>query len=447
MEASNLVPEDSLGRLKGVSQTVLGPGRRPRLSNILSPSALALVGAFCAPIHVGRAASELVSDAKNDVKSHTLFMGADFSVERGGDYYPVTDVRGSSFIINVKGASIEIPMDLRATNLRVQSSLKLTETAATIADLKGERSYTWGADPVRIFTKATVDSAYQNSDAEMAADDDEQKVDIAQAEVDRGSSGSSGAKASPGIASSAPGPISSAEAAQILAVDTTELSQVRAAQIMPEENMGTPLGRDQFDAMEVEFNVSAGKALTSPFIVMVTRIHEKGAPPKISRNQIYARSLNPIGAKPARIHILAGGFPPGFELIGYQIRLYNDGLEVATNVSSKRVALSRDEAFEYVKLEYVAAHRGETLPASPAMGHLPGDLPGRLGAGMFKRTYYVKVSKEGLPVGAYLDGACSKTADDPYLESVIQNIRFNPALKNGNPIDGVAALRLGELTA
>jgi hypothetical protein len=197
--------------------------------------------------------------------------------------------------------------------------------------------------------------------------------------------------------------------------------------------------------MEVAFDVSAVKPLNSPYLVIITRFHDKDGQPGTVRSLVYAQALNPIGPQAKRIHIEEGGFPPGFELRNYQLHLYNHGEEVATNLSSKRVALTRDEAFEYVKLEYVAAHKDATLPPVAAMGKLPADLPSRLAGGQFGQTLYVKVSKDGLANEAFLDEACSQRVKDPYLESVVRDLRFKPALENGKPVDGVAPLKLDQL--
>jgi hypothetical protein len=118
---------------------------------------------------------------------------------------------------------------------------------------------------------------------------------------------------------------------------------------------------------------------------------------------------------------------------------------VATTISSERVELTRDEAFEYVRLEYIGAHRGATLPASPAMGILPADLPGRLANGEFKEAIFVKVSKDGFAGEAFADASCSKKIDDPYLETVVRSIRFDPALAQGKPVEGVASVNLRQL--
>jgi hypothetical protein len=79
------------------------------------------------------------------------------------------------------------------------------------------------------------------------------------------------------------------------------------------------------------------------------------------------------------------------------------------------------------------------------MGRPPADLPERLAQGLVAKTLYVKVSKDGTATEAFLDPACSRRAEDPYVVSLIRDIRFKPALENGVPVDGVATLTLDRL--
>jgi hypothetical protein len=110
------------------------------------------------------------------------------------------------------------------------------------------------------------------------------------------------------------------------------------------------------------------------------------------------------------------------------------------------VELTRDEAFEYVKMEYLGSHRGSTLPAVPAMGQLPADLPTRLAAGKYAETFYVRVSKDGVPEDVFADAACTKKVDDAYIVTLLGRVRFKPALAEGKPIEAVAPLNLNKLT-
>jgi hypothetical protein len=200
-----------------------------------------------------------------------------------------------------------------------------------------------------------------------------------------------------------------------------------------------------FDAMDISFEVSAEKPLNSPYVVVVAQYREPNKPPGALHSWIYARALEPIDSKPRKVRIVQGGFPQGFELEKFQVHLFEHGEELATNVADKRVPLTRDEAFQYVLIDYVSSHKGASLPATPAMGRLPADLRTRLDSGQLTQRFFVKVSKDGLPVETYVDESCSRKVDDPYLQSVIQDIRFKPALEKGRPIEGIALLRFCDL--
>jgi hypothetical protein len=139
------------------------------------------------------------------------------------------------------------------------------------------------------------------------------------------------------------------------------------------------------------------------------------------------------------------GFPFGYELLDFQLHIYDRGVEIASNIAADRVELTREEAFEYVKMEYIGSHSKDTLPAVPAMGKLPSDLPSMLAAGKYAGSFYVRVSRDGLADKAYSDAGCTREVGDAYLDSVVARIRFKPALDHGKPVDGVASLNLGKL--
>jgi len=201
-----------------------------------------------------------------------------------------------------------------------------------------------------------------------------------------------------------------------------------------------------FDALDVSFTVSSAHLLNHPFVVTVTRFHEKGDRPGYSRNQVYARELGLIDTHASPVQFQEGGFPAGYVLESFELHLYNNGVEVATNIAPNYVALTRDEAFEYIKIEYLAAHKTDTLTAQPVMGKLPADFAVFRAEGKYAPVYYVRVTKEGIPGEAFTDPSCSQKLRDPYVESIVKAVRFKPALDKGTPIDSVAPLSLAHLT-
>ena len=59
-----------------------------------------------------------------------------------------------------------------------------------------------------------------------------------------------------------------------------------------------------------------------------------------------------------------------------------------------------------------------------------------------------QVRLEGPATGAktlYVDEACSKEVDDDYLKSLVQGLRFKPALDGGFPATSVLKLKLADL--
>jgi hypothetical protein len=369
-------------------------------------------------------------------KTYTLFMGADLDVQLNKVAYHVLDVSGGSFVIKVDGKDLLVPMYEGPVSLRVAHSLKLTEASASIADLKGERAYTPGNDPVRKYMAQQGQAVASQAAMDIAEWNVVFAGRMANANAQAAAAGQEG-----GFPSG-----TDVHAAQ------QQLGAAYAAALSDFGNNSSLVGKMQseldqglFDAMDISFKVSAEKPLNSPYVVIVAQYREPKTPPGALHSWIYAKALEPIDSKPRKVRIVQGGFPQGFELERFQVHLYDRGQELATNVADKRVSLARDEAFQYVLIDYISSHKGASLPATPAMGKLPADLRTRLGSGQLTQRFFVKVSKDGLPVETYVDESCSHKVDDPYLLSVIRDLRFNPALEKGRPVEGIALLKLGDL--
>ena len=380
-------------------------------------------------------------------KTHTLFMGADISVGPGKELYSVKDVVGFSWVVDANGKQTVISANKGPLNIKVTPSLKLTEVSATVADMKSERGYTFDNDPLTKQTRALSSAASLNAGYQAANNQAQAAVAHAEAmQTAVNATSQLGGQATIKAGGIAAGVAIPADVAtyQSVSLNLAVSSQAAAG---PGRDLEVGAGGQSsgYDAMNVSFIVSSERPLSNPYIVTVTKFHPLGGSQGVVQNLVYARSLDPIDSRPVAIHLLEGGFPAGFEVIDFQLHLYNRGDEVATSVSSKRVPLSRDEAFEYVKMEYVGAHKGDTLEASPAMGRLPPDLPARLAEGKYRDTLYVKVSKDGVPTEIYQDASCSRKVDDLYLQSLVNGIRFKPALKKGRPVESVAPLNVAQL--
>ncbi len=363
-------------------------------------------------------------------KTHSLFMGVDFDIEQNKQYYRARDVSGSAFVVRIDRREVLVPMDRGPVNMKVVQQLKLAEGAAVVVDLQGERAYTSANDPQRKIIEAQMAATVaQPTSADMTQKmgnqvayatqflrGDEQRQAIERAQGDMNTSMSTGAA---------------------LTSTATNLSG----------QWQGDLAKEMYDAMEITFRVSSPRLLTSPYVVITAQYREINEKPGTVHNWIYAKELDTIDNLPRRVHILQGGLPPGFVLEKFQLHLYDHGRELASNVADKLVPLTRDEAFEYIMIDYLGSHKGATVSTpAPAMGRPSPEARSRLTGDQLQQNFYVKVTKDGLAEAAYLDDACSMAVADPAVESLIKEVRFKPALEEGKPVEGVARLKLNDLT-
>jgi hypothetical protein len=404
-------------------------------------------------------------------KTHTLFMGAEISVNLDRDLYPVKDVLGSNLVVDINGKEREISAKEAPLNLKITPTLKLTEVSATIQGFKRVQAYSAANDPSTRLTKAMAQAGMTNALMQGVAQDAQNFADTVSNKALGGAATLAGSdkqfgagamlvtamktpavthpgEAVPGLIGYPQNPAAStalADGQQVVIDFANEASSVAVGNLATSGEATGRITTPGFDALDVEFDIRSARTLQDPYVVTLTRFRQQGAKPGMVQNMVYAKSLHPIDVHLSHVHFTEEGLPFGFELVDFQLHIYNRGEEVATNIAADRVEPTRDEAFEYVKMEYVSSHKGATLPAEPAMGRLPAELPARLAQGQYKQAFYVKVSKDGIADEAYSDPACTRRIDDPYLETVVKRIRFKPALNSGKPVDGFATLNLSKL--
>jgi hypothetical protein len=406
-------------------------------------------------------------------KTHTLFMGADIAINLGKEPYAVKNVTGSSWVIDVDGRERLIPTKGAPLDLRITPALKLTEVSAKINGFNKVPAFSYANDPSVRLTKGLNDAAMQNAmltgialDAQHTADTVSNKAlgpmaTFASSNQQFGSAAMMNtaqtilATTHPGAAvpgSPAPPPnpnvsstLDGLDGAALAARNYSQVATSASAQTTGAEEPTDRLATRGFDAMEIDFEISCPKPLRDPYVVTMTRFRTPDTRPGMVQTLVYAQALDPIDSRPTSVHFTEEGFPFNYELVDFQLHIYDQGVEVATNIASKRVELTREEAFQYVLIEYLSSHKHDTLAATATMGRLPSDLHTQLALGKYAGTFYVKVSKDGLGGDPYTDMLCTQRIVDPYLETVISGIRFKPALDNGKPVEGVAPLNLNKL--
>lgn len=370
-------------------------------------------------------------------KNYVLFMGADIDVQRGKETYRVKNVVGDAFIIAVDQKPVEVPMNRGPIAMKVTPQLKLSDKGAAVKELKFERAYTPQNDPNKKWAAAQAGSAAQaqvgNTAGQMGSAMMGQQLAAQRGAALAGPSGTSfGGDNGVGMRVAAFNSASAGAGSDLN-------SAAYAGQQLQEE-----LDKQLFDAVLVTCEVSAPKPMRDPYLVIITNYKVKDEP-NVTKSWVYAKALDRLDETPLKVRILQGGFPPGFEMVKQQLHVYGAGRELGTNVAEKNVALTRDEAHQYIVIDHITTHKGATLPPSVALGVGAKDFYPHYGSEQVKQEIYVKVDKDGLPHGAFRDEDCAKPSGDDYLEGLVAHTRFKPALKAGKPVDGVAKLRISGL--
>jgi len=361
-------------------------------------------------------------------KTYYLFQGDNIAIDKDGKIYPVVDVSGGAWVIQENGADAVVSAQGGPVAMRDTPSSKLSEIAAAITHFKTEGAYTWANDPAVRLTRGMASSAQITAGADAAANQaaaaNTTAAVLSGASATPSSSHGSGTEEDVG-GSSAMNPVGS----------DNDLYLANAGKVNTEG----------YDALKVDFSIASEHKLPSPYLVVFTYFRDPGAAPNMVRKLVYAKALAGLTATPEKVEFTIEGFPVGYVLSSMEVHLYDRGQEVATNLSPKRQEMTSDQAFDYVLSKYLAAHKDATLPAVPAMGDLPPDLHERIAKGEYATPVFVKVSKDGVAAAAYSDQTCTRKINDPYLTSVVEAIRFKPALDHGNPVDSVSQLTVARL--
>jgi hypothetical protein len=395
------------------------------LSKLLSGLALLLVGLS----RLAAAAPEPPAE-----KPFVLFMGADIDVEQGGENHRVKNVAGDAFVIAVDDQTVEVPMNRGRLNLNVTPLLKLSDRTAVVQELKIERAYTPANHPHAKWAGAGGSAA-------------QALVGIRAGQMANAIMGAQLASQRGAALGGPSGPLQGGGAGQQIEAyhDATreaasDLNNAGHASARLQEELDQQL----FDAAVLTCEVSASSPFPEPYLVVVAYYREKGESRGL-RSRIFARALDRLDERPVKVRVIQGDFPPGYELVRTRVHLYDGAREIGTNVADKNVWLTREEAHEYVVLDHITSHKGATLPPGLAFGVHDWELRPHYSAEEVQQVVYLKVTKAGLPLGAYRDEECHRRSGDAYLEQLLARIRFKPALQAGKAVDGVAKLRIADL--
>jgi hypothetical protein len=203
------------------------------------------------------------------------------------------------------------------------------------------------------------------------------------------------------------------------------------------------LGRSDSTVVELTFNLSSPEPIDNAYIVIVANYGDADKPGK-GLQQISVQNFDQLGTQPRAVKMSHAATMNGMPFERFDIGLYANGVEVATNLSARRIPLTSDEAYQFFLIEYLTKHKGETRSPTPILMTSRSEFRRELGQVEMDEVIYAKVDKSGSTLSLSPDKAGSKKLPAP-LEVALQGVRFMPALENGTPVDGDLKLKVADL--
>jgi hypothetical protein len=213
---------------------------------------------------------------------------------------------------------------------------------------------------------------------------------------------------------------------------------------VPVPDLPFPYKQDSFaDGFQLKCAISSPHPLEKAYLAVTLQYLDPREPGR-KRMRTTAQPIDRVAEKPRKVTITLLDMPLGFRLIGCHLDLYGNGHEVATNMSSAQPAMTEEEVYQYFLGDYLARNHDKTLPPAPLVLAPADELRPEVNSAGVEQVIYAQVDERGNVVSLSTDETAAGDVPPPIL-SVMRFVRFFPGLKNGNPVDGRAKLKLSDL--
>jgi hypothetical protein len=431
-----------------------------------------LVGSISSAVALSQETAPLASPTKD----HVLFVGTDLSVKRNDQFYRVVGATKKTLRIEKEHKVEEVRLSGDA-NIKINKGVKLSNLSATIGHIQTESIDRESARAQLASMRASMALMDEVSDhedrlngpmtilsavairphPEFARRGTESFENFKQIEADATAAYVAALPALDQLRTAT----STVLSQNIMHTDATDDEVTLDASALPGLNLlgGSAVGESGSSgsasalsqnsvpggaaAVELTFDVSSPEPLENAYIVVVANYAALGKSNEVAR-QISAREFAHIDSRPQRVKMSHAASMNHLPFKKFDIGLFANGQEVATNLSEKRMALTRDQAFQFFLIDYLSTHKGATLPPTPMLMTPRAEFRRQVEKAESNQTIYAAVDKMGRVLTLSADATGTQRLPAA-TESALQNVRFMPALKNGVPVRGQAKVMLAQL--
>lgn len=372
---------------------------------------------------------------------HVLYLGLDVSLTLNDVTSPVVDADNLAVQVDANGQRRRFLLR-HGGDFKTAVVPRVAKSSVTIERLREERTYSRGTDPRKQALAQQMILATAQAAAEEHA---ERQMLDAQRNVDAALSAQGAARAAaaanPQLRVTHTGP--SADQLQAASSAASSFSSLHSSPLYDINTLGADAaGRDAFNALGVNFTISAPAPLKDVYGVMRVLFTDPAKPTQ-QASSIRFFSLPDLQPKPTKVFFLHEHLPPGYKLERYEIHVYSGGREIATNLSNNRVELTLDEIHQFLVLKHLSEHAGGSGPVAIATELLDHDLAAHVTKEMMNLAVDVAVDEKGRVTSLTLDPR-SSSGPVAYITSVLRETRFLPAIERGKPVAGSGRFVLEE---
>ncbi|MEO6002569.1 MAG: hypothetical protein ABIS43_05405 [Opitutus sp.] len=404
-------------------------------------------------------------------KDHVLFVGTDLSVGQDGKFYRVVGATKKTLKIEKDHAVADVRLSGGA-NIRINKGVKLSNLSATIGHLQTESVDRESARAQLAAMQASMALMSEAGDKEdrlhgkvtvMSAVAINSGAGISRANLDEIQAGVSAAYISalpaieqstasvstlftqnlmlPGVEDEVTLDASALPGLHTIGGNGLGESGAGGSSSLSFSKSSTPSASSE---VELTFELSSPEPLENAYIVVVANYASPTKPNEVAR-QISAREFAHIDTHPQRVKMTHAASVNGLPFKKFDMGLFANGQEVATNLSEKRMALTSDQAFQFFLIDYLTAHKGATLPPAPVLMKPRAEIRRQVEKTDANQAIYANVDKMGGVLAITTDAAGTQPLPAA-VASALQNVRFMPALQNGAPVEGRVKVTLAQLT-
>ena len=378
--------------------------------------------------------SSAVAESADPPSDHVLFIGLDLSLDRNDSVCPIIDADNGSVRIVENGDPVRVPM--RNLHFKTAMKPKVSRSSLNIGEVKTDRVYSRATDPA-------MDAAAQQM---ILMTQQEEAEQIAQGQLQGAISAAEGITRAQNLGQRVdPAAVDAARAGVDNATRGVANIYNASAQkyIIPDSQTALGKAADGYDAFTVSFRIAAPEPVENAYAVLRLLARDPNNP-RTPVSAIKFFNLRKIDRTPRKYTLFQAGLPKGYLLDKYEVHVYSDGRELASNLSSNRVDLNADEAYQYLLADRLANDSTSNVPIRVATELLPPDFRRRITAAQRNRSVDVAVDADGKILSLVLQSPTAPGPDDPFIESAVREVRFFPAMVDGKPIKSKTTLFLSD---